>query len=185
MFSPAANDIFPPNSSFRKRLRILPVGPSAPHKLWEVLSEEILPGRTAILVCADNRFRPDLLIKKAQQAGEPPDDILSRLHIARAFTIHQLLATVSDRLEGEILRTRSTLVAVSGVLPLFSDATVPSLEALGVLEQLLLTMDRLSRQGVRILIPIETPPPPSRRARSVLLLIEQMAAPGDKRPGGG
>lgn len=184
MLSPAALDIFPTNDPSRGGLRILPDGPSAPPNLWESLSNEILTGGTAILVCADNRFRPDFLIIKARQAGRLPEEILSRLHIARAFTIHQLLSTVSERLEAEIIRTRSTLVAVSGLLPLFSDTAVPAREAFGILEQLLVALDQISRQDIRVLIPVETNPPPSRRARNILLRIRQTAAPADKRPGG-
>uniref|UniRef100_A0A7C3LTY8 DNA recombination and repair protein Rad51-like C-terminal domain-containing protein n=1 Tax=Leptospirillum ferriphilum TaxID=178606 RepID=A0A7C3LTY8_9BACT len=185
MLSPAAHDILPPDDASRGGLQILPDGPSAPRKLWESLSSEILRGGTTILVCADNRFQPDFLIIKARQAGRLPEEILSRLHIARAFTIYQLLSIVSERLEAEILRTRSTLVAVSGLLPLFSDAAVPSREAFGILEQLLVTMNRISRQGVRILIPVEPTPSPSRRTRNILLRIRQMAVPADQPPGGG
>lgn len=184
MHSPAGLDILPPHDPSRGGLRILPDAPSAPPNLWESLSDEILTGGTAILVCADNRFRPDFLIIKARQAGIPPEEILSRLHIARAFTIHQLLSTVSERLEAEILRTRSTLVAVSGILPLFSDEAVPAREAFAILEQLLVAMDRISRQNVRILIPVEPTPPPSRRARNILLRIRQTAGSVDKCPGG-
>ena len=185
MLSPAAHDILPPNDASGGGLRILPDDPSAPRNLWESLSNEILTGGTAIFVCGDTRFRPDFLLIKARQAGRLPEEILSRLHIARAFTTHQLLSIVSERLESEILRTRSTLVAVSGLLSLFSDAAVPAREAFGILEQLLVEMDRISRQGVRILIPVEPAPSPSRRARNILLRIRQMAAVADQRSGGG
>ena len=140
--------------------------------LWvlvhERMAREILEGRPVILLCADNGLDTDLLVRKAREAGHSPESLLSCLYVSRAFTVHQLLATVTGRLEREREKSGSDLVVLSGILPLFSDAAIPSGESLRLLGALLDSFKNLARKGLRILLPVPLPIAPGRRAKSVL-----------------
>jgi hypothetical protein len=140
------------------------------------MAHELLLPRPVILICGDNGLSTDFLVRKAKNAGEPPESLLSRLYVSRAFTIHQFLRTVVDRLEGALERNGSELAILSGILPLFSDAAVPSRESGRVLATLLGTLDGLSRKGVRILLPLTIPSPLPWQAKSVLSAVFHAAS---------
>ena len=171
MRAPDTSFPIPSPEPIRGNIRIFVPHSTSPDALSSYLADEILRGQTAILVSADNRFRPDVLIQRAREAGRAPASVLSRLHLSRAFTIHQLRETVSDRLEPALLRSGATLVVVAGVLPLFADEAVEPREAFRVLEILLKSLQKLATPDRRILMPIPLPLPPSRRARTLFLRL--------------
>ena len=159
------------SSPVRAEFRVFVPRSASPDALSAFLADEILRGQSAILVSADNRFRPDVLVQRSREAGQPAENVLSRLHLSRAFTIHQLRETVSDRVEPALLRSRATLVVVTGILPLFSDESVDAREAFRVLELLRKDLELLPRHGCRVLVPVVLPLPPSRRARNLFLRL--------------
>ena len=161
------NTCFLPAGDLPSPLRVFVPRSSSPDALPFFLAKELLRGQKAILLSADNRFRPDLLMQKAREAGQTPENVLSRLLISRAFTIHQLQETISDRLEPALQESGATLVVVTGILPLFADEAVETREAFRVLEILLESLKRLARSDRRILAPVLLPLPPSRRARTL------------------
>ena len=119
-----------------------------------------------------NSFDPYLLSKIARRANLVPEELLSRVHISRAFTCHQMEALVVERLAGGLREFDTTVAIVSGLLDTFYDQDVPFGEAYSLLETTTAELARLSSQGARILIacPDTRLPLASRRNRFVHLL---------------
>lgn len=119
-----------------------------------------------------NSFDPFLISKIARRAGLVPEQLLSRIHISRAFTCHQMQALVVERL-GDAFRKFGTNVAiVSGLLDTFYDQDVPFEEAHDLLRTTTAELTRLAGEGARILIacPDTQLPLESRQRRFVNLL---------------
>ena len=174
------NSFLPSAERLRSNFRVFIPRSSSPDALSSFLAREILRGQTAVLLSADNRFRPDVLIQKARDAGRTPESLLSRLLFSRAFTIHQLQETISDRLEPALRQSGATLVVVTGVLPLFADEAVEAREAFRVLDVLLKSLQSLSRADRKILMPVVLPLPPSRRARTLFARLHSPRYPEGK-----
>jgi len=119
-----------------------------------------------------NSFDPYLLSKIARRANLVPEELLSRVHISRAFTCHQMEALVVERLAGGFREFNTNVAIVSGLLDTFYDQDVPFGEAYGLLETTTAEFARLTGRGARILIacPDTHLPLKSRRNRFVTLL---------------
>lgn len=119
-----------------------------------------------------NSFDPYLLSKIARRANLVPEELLSRIHISRAFTCHQMHALVVERLAGGLREFGANIAIVSGLLDTFYDQDVPFGEAYGLLETTTAELARLTGRGARILIacPDTRLPLESRRNRFMTLL---------------
>lgn len=123
-----------------------------------------------------NSFDPFLISKIARRAGLVPEELLSRIHISRAFTCHQMQALVTDRL-GHAFRKFDTNVAiVSGLLDTFYDQDVPFGEAHDLLKATTAELARLARRGARILIACpDTHLPLEQRQRRFVNLLKNIS----------
>lgn len=96
-------------------------------------------------LCGDNRFDADFLMREGQAQGLPPSFVLSRIRVARMFTMHQLAASVRSRLNRLLSRENVSGLMVSGIVPLFSEERIPRREAERLLEETLGSLDTLVR----------------------------------------
>ena len=119
-----------------------------------------------------NSFDPYLLTKTARRAGLVPEELLSRVHISRAFTFHQMQALVVERLASGFREFNTNVAIVSGLLDTFYDQDVSFGEAYDLLETTMAELARLAERGARILIacPDTHLPLESRRKRFLNLL---------------
>lgn len=119
-----------------------------------------------------NSFDPFLISKIARSTGLVPEELLSRIHISRAFTCHQMQALVVDRLAGALNRFDTNVAIVSGLLNTFYDEDVKFGEAYDLLKTATTEFARLAERGARILIscPDTKLPLESRQRRFVNLL---------------
>jgi hypothetical protein len=161
-----ASPISPPHTS--GELRLLLSGTPLWTLLHERMASELLHGRSLVLICGDNGLSTDFLVRKAKNAGQSPELLLSRLRVSRAFTVHQLLAAVTRHLEAEMGRSGASMAVISGLLPLFSEAAIPCRESGRILGALVRSLESLSRKNLRILLPVALPLPISRQAKSVI-----------------
>lgn len=155
-------------------LRILPVG--CGDEAFSLMADEMMAGGAVIFLCGDNRFSPDLFVRRAREAGRPPHALLSRLLLSRAFTIHQLLATVRLPLERELARTDARMVVLTGLVPLFLGAAVPLRESRRVFCEILHLLTAHSLRGIRIVLPVSPPLPETPLMRE---MVRALSLPAD------
>lgn len=98
-----------------------------------------------------NRFDPYVISKFARKAGFPPDVLLKKIYVARAFTCHQL-ATLIQRLDPMILPGFSPLVVFLGPCTMFFDEDVPGEEAAFLFRKTLAKIQAMSRKGAFFLM---------------------------------
>ncbi len=85
-------------------------------------------GWRVFVVDAANRFDPYQLAREGRKRGLRPEQVLSRVWVARAFTCHQLVQLVQEGLPAELAGVEKSLVILLGPCSLFYDEQVPLAE---------------------------------------------------------
>jgi len=99
-----------------------------------------------------NAFDPYIISKFARTEGFPPDELLKRISVARAFTCHQLATLIRERLEPLVLPGASSLVVFLGPCTMFFDEDVPGEEAALLFRKMLAKIQEMSQNGVFFLM---------------------------------
>jgi hypothetical protein len=99
------------------------------------------------LICGDNRFDPYLIARLAKAKGFRPQDALSSVLIARAFTAYQFVELV-NRLEP---RPRD-IVLISGPCTTFFDEDISHTEAARLFYRAFWRLVDLAKSGVTLLM---------------------------------
>ena len=99
-----------------------------------------------------NSFDPYVVSKFARKEGFPPEKLLRRISVARAFTCHQLATLIRKRLEPFILPGTSPLVVFLGPCTVFFDEDVPGEEAALLFRRTMAKVQELSQKGVFFLL---------------------------------
>ena len=89
-----------------------------------------------------------------------PREGLMRLMVSRGFTLHQSVAQIA-RLPQEMARTGSKVVILDGMLVMHLDPQVSSRESRALLRRSLSVLERLSGEGVQLLVTTEDREHPS------------------------
>src|SRR3972149_367400 len=89
--------------------------------------------------------------RRAPPARQDPRPVLSRVHVIRTFTVHQLAALAFRRLERFIRDRAPGLVILSGATSLFADANVPYKEASWLLRGIAAEVNRQAPAGGGVL----------------------------------
>ena len=112
----------------------------------------IAHNKAVVFLDGANSFDPFLISKIARKAGLAPGELLSRIHISRAFTCHQMEALVVDRLANAFHAFNTNVAIISGLLNTFYDQDVPFGEAYALLKTTTAELVRTAGRGARILI---------------------------------
>jgi len=101
---------------------------SGPPGVTEVLLRDVFAGVAAAggrvsLLEGANRFDPYRVVERGRALGVPPDELLERIRLARAFTVHQMVA-LADGWAAEVRRHRPTLLVAHELPALFDDPDV-------------------------------------------------------------
>lgn len=137
---------------------------------WRLLQEE-----SVILVDGANIVDLPLILRLTRESQKDPRPLLGRIHLSRAFTIHQLEALIGERLEGAFHQYQSRLCFVSGLLDTFYDEEVPLWEAKRILRRVLETLRRLADHGRRVIVIAPDPPGPSTKRRDIVAPVVKEA----------
>lgn len=125
-----------------------------------------LAGEPLFYLDGANAFDPFLIGRLARAAGSLPRMILPSIQVSRAFTCHQMVQLVTERLGPALRAARSSAVILSGPLETFYDETVPAAEAVRLAQVLFASLRLLAGQGCRVLCLC---PPPALPRRGHLL----------------
>lgn len=111
-----------------------------------------LKGQRVFLVDAGNSTDPYIVSRLALAARRDPREVLSRIHVVRTFTVHQLAALTFRRLTPFIQRHAPGLVILSGATSLFADANVPLREGQWLLREIAAEVRRQAEMGCKVLV---------------------------------
>jgi hypothetical protein len=136
--------------------------------VWRLLQEE-----SVIVVDGANIFDLHLITRLANDLKADPRNLLQRIHLTRAFTVHQLQSVISDRLEGALKKYGSRLCLVSGLLDTFWDEEVPLWEASRILKSVIGKLRSLTAQNHRVVLLAPDPPVPMAKRMGLISLVKK------------
>jgi hypothetical protein len=111
-------------------------------------------GIETIVLDGANRFDPYIVSSFARKILIPPEDLLHRIRIARAFTCYQMATLMGEKLasllmeENVMARAQKPLVILLGPLNTFLDEDVPEREVSPLLERSLTKVETLAAEGI-------------------------------------
>jgi hypothetical protein len=123
-----------------------------------------LAGKEIEVIVLDgaNCFDPYMVSSFARKAWIPPEKLLKRIRIARAFTCHQMAMMVGERLsnllshEGATNRSESRWVILLGLITPFMDEDVSEREVRPLFEKSLKKIEEMALKGIPLLL-FQTP----------------------------
>jgi len=89
-----------------------------------MLPQPLGPNSDVIFVDGGNNFDPYSISNISVEQGLDPENVLTRIHVSRAFTHHQLACLILDKLSIAIEKFEARFVIVSDITQLFCDPDV-------------------------------------------------------------
>ena len=123
-----------------------------------------------IVLDGANRFDPYTVSFFARRAFIPPEELLKRIRIARAFTCYQMATLMGEKLtcllkqKGTIAKEQKPWVILLGPITTFLDEDVPEREVGPLLERSLKKLDSLAVEGIPFFLFQSSVPARLRRA---------------------
>ena len=122
-------------------------------------------GMDVILLDGANHFNPYMVSSFARKALIPPERLLRRIRIARAFTCYQMATLMGDRLVslvGAIYESplQKPWVIILGPIATFLDEDVPEREVRPLFERSLKKMEEMAKEGIPFFLFQPNPPSP-------------------------
>ena len=114
-------------------------------------TERVLAGESVLYLDGANTFDPFVIGRLARAHRQQPRKILTMIHVARAFTCHQMERLVSDCLSAALDRYQARIAILSGLFDTFYDQAVPEQEALRLFGRMMEAIKRLTQQGATLL----------------------------------
>ncbi len=115
-------------------------------------------GLRVFVVDAANRFDPYQLAREGRKRGLRPEQVLSRVWVARAFTCHQLVQLVQESLPVELAGVEKALVILLGPCSLFYDEQVPLAERRRLFRSLMGGLAQIKQQAALWFLQPTLPP---------------------------
>jgi len=99
-----------------------------------------------------NSFDPYLVSRFARREGLPPEALLKKIWVARAFTCHQIVTLIRERLDLMIPPGASPLITLLGPCTLFFDEEVSGQEATLLFRRMLSKVKEMTEKGIFFLM---------------------------------
>lgn len=118
-------------------------------------AQVLLRGMTVALVDGANRFDAYFIAefarRLASRGGPPPERLLDRIYVSRAFTCYQMEAVVTERLPAFLDRSGSPVAVIFGPLDTFYDDQAPYFEVKAGVERMIAALHRMRACGRGVL----------------------------------
>lgn len=122
-------------------------------------TDRALAGEPVLYLDGAHAFDPFVIGRLARAHRQMPRRILSSIHVARAFTCHQMERLVSDCLGDALVQYQASIAVVAGPFETFYDDAVPIQERMRMAGRMVASLGRLARQGYAVMC--LCPPPPA------------------------
>jgi hypothetical protein len=132
-------------------------------------------GEAVVAIEGANVFDLSLVTRLAGGTLRDRRKVLEKIHLSRAFTVHQLEAVIRRRLKEAMIRHGSRRGLVSGFLDPFRDEEVPVWEASRILKRTMHHLKELAEEGNRIIVLAPDPNPPIPERKELLDLLKKSA----------
>ena len=136
-----------------------------------MLPQPLGPSCDVIFVDGGNNFDPYSISDNSVEQSLDSEKVLERLHISRAFTLHQLASIIIDKLPHAIEKFKAKLVVVSDITQLYCDSDVrgdDKDDSLRIFSKTTHTLRMLARQHQCLIIATN----PERRNPQMQLSLE-------------
>jgi len=114
-------------------------------------TERVLAGEPVLYLDGANTFDPFVIGRLARAHRRQPRQVLTMIHVARAFTCHQMERLVSDCLSAALDRYQARMAILSGLFDTFYDQAIPEPETLRLFGRMMEAIRRLTQQGYTVL----------------------------------
>lgn len=126
----------------------------------DIAASFLSKGEKVFWVDGGNLFNPYMLTEAAKRLNINPQPLLRRLFVARAFTVHQLVAMIIRHLGPALNKHPDALGVIFNPMALCSNPDVPKTEAKRAMRQIAVEVERIKAKGHRLIVAI-----PDRRMR--------------------
>lgn len=140
-------------------------------------TERVLAGESVLYLDGANTFDPFVIGRLARAHRQQPRKVLTMIHVARAFTCHQMERLVSDCLATALDRYQARIAILSGLFDTFYDQAVPEQEALRLFGRMMEAIRRLTQQGYTLLC---LSPPAPILTRTSRRCLDQLRGQADR-----
>lgn len=138
-------------------------------------ADRALAGEAVVYLDGANAFDPFVISRMARAHRVQPRTLLTAIHVARAFTCHQMERLVSDCLATALSNYQARITILSGPLETFYDEAVSSAEATRLLKRMITSLQPLSRQGYRVLCLCPSVSPQHQNRYGLLMQLQAAA----------
>ena len=138
-------------------------------------ADRALAGETVVYLDGANAFDPFVISRMARTHRVQPRTLLTSIHVARAFTCHQMERLVSDCLPTVFSSYQARVAILSGPLETFYDEAVSSDEVTRLLKRMITSLQQLSRQGYRVLCLCPSVSPQHQNRYGLLMRLQTAA----------
>lgn len=131
---------------------VLLYGSSISYSLTDLLISQALrrPEKHVVYVDGGNRFNLYRIVSLVNQIGVDVEWSLSRIHVSRAFTSHQLATLIRRELSQELEQHPSRLIVISDLLSISRDDEVETRETRNMLSLTLRSLRKLTTRAQTI-----------------------------------
>jgi len=138
-------------------------------------TERVFAGEPVLYLDGANTFDPFAVGRLARAHRRQPRTVLSMIHLARAFTGHQMERLVCDCLSAALDRYHARTAMLSGLFETFYDQAIPEADALRSFARMMEAVSTLAQQGYRLLCLCPSAPILTRTSRRCLELLRGRA----------
>ena len=114
-------------------------------------AEQALAGEPVVYLDGAHTFDPFFIGRMARAHRRQPRVLLSLIHVARAFSCHQMERLISDCLMSALDRYQARIAIVSGLFDTLYDQAVPEQERMRLFGRMMEATQKLAQQGYIVL----------------------------------
>jgi hypothetical protein len=138
-------------------------------------ADRALAGEPVVYLDGANAFDPFVVSRVARLHGVRPQQLLTAIHVARAFTCHQMERLVCDCLALAVNRYQARVAILSGPLESFYDEAVPAEEAARLLRRMIPALHKLAARGTQVLCLCPSTSPQHQDRHGLLMTLQAAA----------
>ena len=135
------------------RLTILYGHPLVSRLSLYAATDRALAGEPVVYLDGAHTFDPFVMGRLARARRQQPRKVLAMIHVARAFSGHQMERLMSNCLAGALDRYQARTAVISGLFEALSDDTASDREISRLSDRMLESIRHLTQQGFSLLCP--------------------------------